>query len=277
MDCRKSCWVGLALMTAALGCATRNSQTTTASGTNLMPNSPSGMPSPIEITKEKDLPKKPPSPGVLIAYGNLQAQEAADPERTPQGREQLLDQARRCYQQALELDPENLDALKALAHLYVSIKDHDRAIATYQHALKANAKDATIWFEMGMYQMQCKEWAPATENMRQAVTLDPENRHYVKTLGFALARAGRFDESVACLEQAVGPAEARYDVARMQLHLQQDEPAKQNLRLALQSDPKHREARMLLAQLEAPPASPGDASLPKPAPISRGVTVGFEE
>src|SRR5260370_25763160 len=102
MDCRKSCWVALVLLTGTLGCATRNSQSTTASATNLMPYSPSGVPAPIEVTKEKDLPKKPPSPGVLIAYGNLQAQEAADPERAPQGRQQLLDQPRRCYQQALD-------------------------------------------------------------------------------------------------------------------------------------------------------------------------------
>jgi tetratricopeptide (TPR) repeat protein len=277
MDCRKSCWLGMALMTGVFGCVTRSSMSNLPSTTSITPDSSAYTPVALEVTQEKDLPKRQPKPSTFVALGNFQEREAVGSERTPQDREQLLDRARRSYQQALEIDPNNVAALKALAQLYVTTKDHDRAIGTYQSALKAAPKDASIWFDLGMYQMQCKEWASAVEDMRQAVALDPENRHYTKTLGFCLARAGRFDESLICLQQAVGPAEAHYDVARMQLHLQQGEAARQHLYLALQADPQHKEARMLLAQLEAPPVPPVDTSAPTPTPNRPAVSVGFEE
>jgi tetratricopeptide (TPR) repeat protein len=271
----------MALMTGVLGCATRSTMSNTASTAPLTPDASSYTPVALAVTKEKDLPKRPPKPSTLVALGNFEEREAADPEHTPQDREQLNDRARRQYQQALELDPNNLDALKSLAHLYVNISDHGRATATFEHALKAHPKEASVWFDLGMYQMQCKEWASAVENLRQAVALDPENRHYVKTLGFCLARAGRFDEGLVCLQQTVGPAEAHYDVARMQLHLQQGEAAMQHLRLALQADPQHKEARTLLAHLEAPPpqqvGAQGESPVPMPAMNRPAVSVGFEE
>jgi tetratricopeptide (TPR) repeat protein len=249
----------------------------TAATAPVPPDPTSYVPVALEVTKEKDLPKRPPKPSTLVAFGDFQEREAANPERSPQDRERLYDQARRSYQEALELDPDNLGAHKALARLYVNIKDHDRAIATFEHALKAHPKEAPVWFDLGTYQMQCKEWAAAVENLRQAVALEPENRHFVKTLGFCLARSGRFDESLVCLEPAVGPAEAHYDVARMQLHLQQEEAAKMHLRLALQADPQHKEARALLAQLEAPPVQQGEAPVPAPASNQPDASVGIEE
>jgi tetratricopeptide (TPR) repeat protein len=267
----------MALMTGMFGCATRSPMSNLPSANSVTPEASAYTPVALEVTKEKDLPKRQPKPSTFVALGNFQEREAADPKYTPQDREQLLNRARHSYQQALEIEPNNVAAIKALAQLYVTIKDHDRAIATYQSALKAAPKDASIWFDLGMYQMQCKEWAPAVEGMRQAVALDPENRHYTKTLGFCLARAGRFDESLICLQQVVGPANAHYDVARMQLHLQQGEAARQHLYLALQADPQHKEARTLLAQLEAPPVPQAETPVQTPAPNRPAVSVGFEE
>jgi tetratricopeptide (TPR) repeat protein len=244
---------------------------------SVTPDASAYTPVALEVTKEKDLPKRQPKASTLVACGNVAEREADGAEHSPQDREQLLDRARRAYQQALEVEPNNVAALRALAHLYVSISDRDRAIAMFQSALKAAPKEASIWFDLGTYQMQCKEWAPAVEDLRQAVALDPENRHYTKTLGFCLARAGRFDESLICLQQAVGPAEAHYDVARMQLHLQQGEAARQHLYLALQADPQHKEARVLLAKLEAPPAQQIEMPIQTPTPNRPAVSVGFEE
>jgi tetratricopeptide (TPR) repeat protein len=265
----------MALLTGVFGCVTRSPMSNVSPTAPVTPDASAYTPVALEVTKEKDLPKRQPKPSTLVALGAFQEREAADPKYSPQDREQLIDRARRSYQQALEIEPNNIPALKALALLYVTIKDHDRAIAAYQSALKAVPKDASIWFDLGMYQMQCKEWAPAVEDLRQAVALDPENRHYTKTLGFCLARAGRFDESLICLQQAVGPAEAHYDVARMQLHLQQDEAAKRHLYLALQADPQHHGARELLARLEAPPTQ--QVERPAPTPNRPAGSVGCVE
>src|SRR5262245_36829602 len=96
----RGCWVlGLGLLLGGLGCA---HETTT------LP--PGATPSMVEIRKEKPLSKRAPQPTTLIAYGNLYERTAADPKFTAAEREQLRDQARRSYQQALKIDPKNVPA-----------------------------------------------------------------------------------------------------------------------------------------------------------------------
>jgi tetratricopeptide (TPR) repeat protein len=279
MDCRKCWWLCFGLTAGLAGCVTNG---TTTQQTPLPTQSAlNPTPVPIKVEKEKELPKKPPSPAVCVAFGNVAAAEAADVGRSPAAADELRDRARHAYQQALDLDPNNLEAIQAMARLNVAAKDHDRAIATFQRGIKAHPKEGSLWFEMGMFQSQCKEWPAAIESLRQALALDPENRHYAKTLGFCLARAGRFDESVICLAQAMGPAEAHYNVARMQLHLKQDEAAKQHLQMALQADPEHKEAQQLLARLEAPTGQQLNLSSdPSPAPPPAGkaaATIGLDD
>jgi tetratricopeptide (TPR) repeat protein len=245
MDCRTRWQLGLGVMIGVLGCKSQQV------AQNPMLATPSGqVVATAPVVKEKELPKRDPQPSLLVAYGDFQFREAADASRTPLEKEQIYDRARRAYQKALEQDPNNLPALQSLSHLYVALQDHDRAIATYQRTLKAYPKNASVWFDLGVYQSRCKEWDPAVQNLRQALTLDPENRFYANWLGNCLARAGRYDESLACFQTFVGPAQAHYNVARMQVHLQQEQAARQHLRLALQADPKHEEAQLLLKKLE---------------------------
>src|SRR5262249_42139448 len=157
-----------------------------------------------------------------------------------------------------------LPAHLALARLYEKLHDSDRALATYREALRVQPKDATIWLEMGMCQArQHDSWEAAVDSLKTAYELDPENRQYAKTLGFCLARAGHYDESLACLKRTVGEAEARCDLARMLHHLHQDAASRQQLQLALQMNPQLEAAQQLQAQLDAPPA----------APIASGATV----
>jgi tetratricopeptide (TPR) repeat protein len=245
MDCRKGWWLCVGLVIGGIGCKSLGTTTNAALPT------PAGQPVAMEVTKEKELPKKPMSPSLCVSIGTFQENEAADPQRTAIEKEQFLNTARGAFQAALQTDPNYLPALKALAHLYTILPDHDRAIDTYQRALKTYPKDASLWFELAVYQSQCKEWAPAVENMRQALAFDPENRLYANRLGYCLARAGRYEESLVCFQQIVGPAQAHYNVARMQLHMNQEEAAKQSLHLAIQADPQHKDARQLLTQLDA--------------------------
>jgi tetratricopeptide (TPR) repeat protein len=274
MDCRKGWWLGLGLLIGGIGCKTQQMTPNPALVT------PAGQPVAMEVTKEKDLPKRDPSPALLVAYGDFQEREAQDRSHTPVEQEQYHDRARRAYQKALDKEPANVAALQALAHLYAAIQDHDRAIATYQRAVNAHPKDAALWFDMGVYQTRCKEWDPAAQNLRQALALDPENRFYANWLGNCLARAGHYDESVICFEKAVGPAQARYNVARMQLHMNQEEAARQNLRLAVQADPRLEEARSLLAKLEGAGVQQAGYQVASPnqaAPGSSPVKIGLED
>lgn len=247
MDRRAAFVLALGLATGALGCAPHGTLPLVSSDTQATPTATAEP----DLAPDDGKPHKPHA-STCVAAGNLAEKTADEPLRGPAEREQLLDQARKAYQQAIALEPDYVPAHQALARLYVKLGDNERAVATYQKVLKAHPKEAPLWFELGMCYSRQKQWDRALENLRHAVTLDPENRYYVNTLGFCLARAGRYDESLACFRKICGPARAHYNLARMLHHLNRDDLSREHLRLALQADPQLAAARQLLAQIEAP-------------------------
>src|SRR5437763_8981115 len=96
MDGRGYWVLGLGLLLGGFGCA---HQTTS------LP--PGAAPALAEVSKEKPLPKREPQPSTLVSYGNLYERTSAEPKYSPAERDQLRDQARRSYQQALKIDPKN--------------------------------------------------------------------------------------------------------------------------------------------------------------------------
>jgi Tfp pilus assembly protein PilF len=215
-----------------------------------------GLPPGKEVVAEKDQPRLALKATACVAFGKFQLEAARDGNRGPAQREQLLDTARKYFQQALKIDPKCGDAYLGLARTYQDLGDTTRCVATYDTALKIFPKDPTFYFELGMFQAKQKDWASALANLKTAVSLDPENRNYLNTYGYTLARAGRFEESFACFKPTVGEAQARYNIARMLHHVQQDDASKIQLRLALQIDPGLADARKLLNELDNPTPSP---------------------
>jgi tetratricopeptide (TPR) repeat protein len=202
--------------------------------------------------------KRKPKPSTLVAYGEIHERAATDPGRSPAEQEELRSRARSAYQQALEINPKDRPALIALARLYTSVGDYDRAVATYNRAIRDYPKDAALRYELGICHGRRKNWDVALQSMQMAARLDPENRRYVHGYGLGLARAQRYEESFAVLAKLEGHAQAHYDLARMMHHLDQNELSKEQLRLALAQNPELIAAEQLLAELEgsADPAYP---------------------
>lgn len=207
-------------------------------------------------SKDKLPPPAPPKPATLVALGVLKEQSVETPGLSSSEQEQLLEEARRIYQQAIDLDPQHLPAYFHLARLYDSLNDHTRAVQTYEAAIHKFPKEASLWFELGKCQARRQEWDACVTNMRQAVQLDPQNRHYIKTLGFCLACTGRTDESVKQFMNAMNEAEAHYNVARVLQYLNQPEECLHHVELALRANPALESAHRLKASLYHQCASP---------------------
>jgi Tfp pilus assembly protein PilF len=256
MDCRKALpW--LALLVIA-GCQTV--PLNPAADPKIAPKNPSppanaaaqapAVPPAATVAKEADRPKKKPSPATCVAAGQFLEREAnLSKTATPLEKQRELDKARRAYQQALSLNPNYIPAYCALAHLYADLGDNERAEDTYQKGLKKNAKDPALWHDLGMFHARKKEWEPALSCLSKAVELDPENRQYTNALGFCLARAGRYQESLSLFSKSCGQAIAYYNVGRMLHHNQQDDLSRQYLQHALRLNPNFMEAELLLASL----------------------------
>jgi tetratricopeptide (TPR) repeat protein len=233
----------------------------------------------IVTEKENPGPKRPPKPDTCVAAGDFYAREAVNKDRGSAAQEQLRESARKAYQQALTLDPRYIPAHHALAQLYTAMDDHEHAVAIYQQALKIQPREPQLHFQLGMCYGRLKDWPAAVTSLQKAVDLDPENRPFVNTLGFALARAGRYPDSLACFGRVHSPAMAHCQLARMLRHLQQPELCRQQLLLALEKEPNLEVAQKLLTSLERPappvqtvgyetPAEPGEPQEPgRPLPV----------
>jgi tetratricopeptide (TPR) repeat protein len=260
MDCLRTLPLALGVACFALGC-------THVTG---LPVTEPVDPRRVHKVEEQDLPRRDPKPSTCVGCAEFRVQMATtDPHATAADKQRLYDEARRAYQQAIRIDPNYLPAYEGLGKLYVLINDYPRAVETYHKALKKNEKEPRLWFELGMCYARQKQWEPAIKDLQTAWSLDPENRQYADTLGFCLARAGRYDESLACFRKAVGEAMAHYNLARMLHHMHQDGLSQQQLAQALRVDPDLEPAQEMLAQLQGPPPTP--TSPPRPA-----IALGFE-
>jgi tetratricopeptide (TPR) repeat protein len=201
-----------------------------------VPQQPSQEPPLAMNRKAKDEPKRDLLPATCIALGQTSERSADVPGRAPKDQEQLREQARRSYQQALKLEPKNLEAMSCLGNLYVTLKDYPRALETFTKATEVGPKKASTWYELGMCQSRLKAWEPALAALQKAVDLEPENRQVVHTYGYCLARAGQYDASLAAFARLDGPAAAHFNLGRMLLHMKQEDLARQHFQQALAID-----------------------------------------
>jgi tetratricopeptide (TPR) repeat protein len=213
----------------------------------------SALPADKEIVTDKDLPKRQPKASTCVALGNFQLQAAVDIERSPAQKTEMYEMGRKYFQQAIKSDAKCKEAYVGLAQAYQELGDHEREVATYQKAISIFSKDASFSYALGICHARHKEWDQAIDRLKAANHIDPENRQYANALAFGLARAGRYDESLACFTKLVGEAQAHYNVARMLCHVHDTARSKQHLQMALRIQPDFAEARQLLADLEKEP------------------------
>lgn len=254
MGACKGLLLALGLVSGSAGCA-QLSMTSQSSAAATEGTTVATVPEGAVIKKEAERPKRDPKASTCVAYADFRVAEANAPDQSAQTRDNMREQARKAYLQALEADPKNLKAYQGLAKLQSAAGDHEQAIASLNKALKHHPQEASLWYELGVAHSRKKDWQPTLEAFKKAVDLDPQNRNYVNMYGFALARAGRYDESLACFARLNGEAKAHYNLARMLHHMEQRDLCKQHLQLALQKDPTLEPARRLLNQLDAPTAN----------------------
>src|SRR5439155_1362596 len=154
-----------------------------------------------------------------------------------------------------------------LAASYAATNDRDQAQAMFAKAAKAAPNEPMVWATQGNYYARVKEWDAAIESLSRAIQLAPENKDYLKKLGFALARAGRTDEGYGVLAKCMSEPEARYNIARMLQHMEQPMACRWHLQMALQADPNYEPAREALAALTAEGTSVRPVAYNEAAPV----------
>jgi len=203
-----------------------------------------------KIAKAEDLPKRDPKPSTSVAFGNLHLQAAIDGSLQGAEREASLEQARKSYDQALKSDPKCMEAYRGMAQIQQNCGNYQGALAWYRKGLAVDAKQAPLLYKMGICQARHNDWQAAQESVSKACDQDTDNRVYVKTWAFCLARIGRYDDSIACFKRVMDEGQAHYNLARLLHHDKQDDLSRLHLQMALQANPKLTQAQDLLAVLD---------------------------
>ncbi len=226
------------------------------SSTSSPSQSASAMPSGVSTPPKKS--GKGLQPETEVQFANTHV-EVALTDPPPSNRDELLDMARLRYQRALKADPKNQGALLGIARMYVKTGDRDHAVEAYRKYLGVYPKDTEVLHELALAHARWGDWAGAVGWCEAALKADPQNRAFRKTMGFCLARAGRWEEGYVTLCQIMSEPQARYNMARVLEHVNRPDASRQQLQLALQADPSFSPAREFLAELDQvnPPGQPG--------------------
>lgn len=84
-----------------------------------------------------------------------------------------VDEAARCYQTALKLDPKNSVAMNNLGSVYMARKDFGRAEKSYRKALKIDPKSALFLKNLGTAELSERKYKKGWESYQEALKLDP--------------------------------------------------------------------------------------------------------
>jgi tetratricopeptide (TPR) repeat protein len=252
MDGRSSfAFLTLALTLGCSGCVTTQNQKNGETSAAKFDETPA-------IAKNDGL-KRNPQAKTEIAFGKLKEADADSDlaKNNPEMQSRLRDEARKAYQQALKIDPNNLEAARCLAAVYLKANDYDRAFDIYKKAMAKHPKDASLWYDVGLAHHRRKDFPESVRCITKALEMDPENRDYMKKLGFTLAWMGQIDQGLAYLTRAQGKALAHCNIARVLIERDQTQQARTHIAIAHRENPNLPEANALLAWLDNAPRADG--------------------
>jgi tetratricopeptide (TPR) repeat protein/peroxiredoxin len=168
-------------------------------------------------------------------------------------REGRMDEATRCFQEAVRLSPDHLIALNNMGNAYRQQKSWDAARKTFVHALEVSPDDPEAAYGLGMVYAQGDDTARAYEYLQRALRSRPAYPEALNNLGILYLRTQRRDEAVAsfaeCIRVAPAFDQAYLNLARVYTIDGAPDKARAVLLDLLKQHPDHAQAQSMLAQL----------------------------
>ncbi len=138
------------------------------------------------------------------------------------------DGAEEAFQKALDVEPDNEDALVGMASVYLDRGDNAKAAELYKKAADQNPSAAALERLASAYE-QMREFELAAETLKKALDLNPPDADaVVEKMAEDLVNAGKWQEAIAAYEAmaAASPDDASPQVQISRLYLQLGDVAK---------------------------------------------------
>jgi predicted O-linked N-acetylglucosamine transferase (SPINDLY family) len=173
-----------------------------------------------------------------------------------------FDTAGRQFERALRLTPRHPDLLTNLGAVRARQHRHDEAIAALEQALEAEPANRQARGNLvitlsarGSQRLAAGQLAEGVEDLRRALTLDPQAGGVESTLGLGLAELGRTDEAIAhyrrALERSPGDIPTLNRLALALMGLGRFDEARAQLEQAASARPDVLETAVNLSALHA--------------------------
>jgi tetratricopeptide (TPR) repeat protein len=104
-------------------------------------------------------------------------------------------EAEKAYQKVLDIDPDHEDALTGLAVVYADIGDSQRSSDLLRKLTAKNPSPRTLMALASQYE-QMKDYPSASEALRKALELQPDNAEIKRALAQNLLFAEKYDEAL---------------------------------------------------------------------------------
>ncbi len=126
-----------------------------------------------------------------------------------------LDKAIAAYEQAAQLNRKDWRRHRDLAALYETVKLYRKAVESYQNALRASPKEATVYFQLGRTWRKLGLTNYAEADLVKARNFGHDKDAVNRELSFVYEGQGRFAEALSAFEKQVSPASPPEDGGRM--------------------------------------------------------------
>lgn len=157
-----------------------------------------------------------------------------------------LIEARNSYEKVLKESPKNIDATLGLARLDIAQSRMDDAERRLSNAQKLAPKNHQVAISLGQYYSARGEWPRALEQMKLARSLSPYDQASAYHLGYVQAKTGDMTSALASFTEAVGAAEAQYNLAHILYEQGNLISAEEYLQRAISMKPDLAQAQSLL-------------------------------
>ena len=160
-------------------------------------------------------------------------------------------------EEALKMDPGNIEVRYHLGRVRYQQNQFDQAIAAFQEVLKRDPGNVKAQDNLGLSLEAENQIDPAIAEYRKAIAMDEASRIHSEqpylNLGALLSKANQSEEATGCLQKArdIDPKSARirYELGKAYLDLKRFEDSRKEVEEAVRLDTNYGPAHYLLGRI----------------------------
>ena len=168
-------------------------------------------------------------------------------------KDKKLEEAVRCYTEAIRLDPGSFVAFNNLGNVLSDLNRYEEAEAAYRKAIELDPTDAAVYTNLGVLLGELKRYEEAEAAYRKAIELAPADAAAHTNLGVLLGELKRYEEAEAAYRKAIelAPADAKayYNLGNLLKEQKRYEEAEAAYRKAIELDSSDAKAYINLGDL----------------------------